>query len=371
MEEALKQLQQENKQLKQQLDIYQQEKLKKRKKTFSTLFSGIKSIVVPFIGRPLKKSISKAFQEYSDSKKLTTPTISDVVASVVWRLTRVGIFSIIVAIIPIAIVLVQTSLLSKQNKLITSQNRLVEADRRSSLVFVLGEVLSDLNTELNQSSSRKISETLQARIISLCMAMKPYKIVEDGVLSKMPLSPERGQLLYTLIKSNLDITTLQDILNLADFTYSSLPNAIFGTHMNLRYARIDHSDFSGVDIRESRLDYADLSDSNFSKSTLADSDLSYTNLRSTDFSRAELIGVNFTRADLRKANLSKSNLAGSNFYSVDIQQADLSNARLVNVIVSTKDWLEKLADKDVKGYKQLLKTYKVVSDNNTYKIVKR
>ena len=111
----------------------------------------------------------------------------------------------LVSIITIFFIWKQNKLIEKQNYRVEQQTHLIEASRRSSQMFVMSDVLSDLNKELENPKNidRKISKTLTGRIISLSSAMKPYKYLENDTLIKRALSPERGQLLITLLESNI------------------------------------------------------------------------------------------------------------------------------------------------------------------------
>jgi len=207
---------------------------KKRKRRFKWWL--LKKSSIPIFGNRLKNGISNAINEYKEYKTVSVDTVSEVSSSVIWRITRIGLFAFLVAVIPAAVLVFQTKLLMNQNDFIKNQNNLVEADRRSSLVFVMSDVLSDLNEELKYKGTggRNISKTLEARVIALCMAMKPYKFMEDGKLIEKPISPERGQLLYSLIQSDLGPESSRDILNSSDFSYTDLRKVNLGRDQFIR-----------------------------------------------------------------------------------------------------------------------------------------
>ena len=78
----------------------------------------------------------------------------------------------------------QNKLFESQNKKMDQQTQLVEASRRSTQMFIMGEVFSDLNKELNDPLNVKdtLSNTLVGRIISLSRSMKPYKYLQNRLL---------------------------------------------------------------------------------------------------------------------------------------------------------------------------------------------
>ncbi len=215
-------------------------------------------------------------------------------------------------IVTTILIINQNKLFEIQNKRIEQQTYLIEADRRSSQVFIMGEVLSDINRELNDATNTKriLSNTLVGRIISLSRAMKPYRFLEGDSLIIKPLSPERGQLLISLLESVIDSTFFRNrILTRCDFSSSDLSNA------DLSYKFL-----SGVDFSESDFSDAILTETNFNKSHIINS-----NFKGADLDGAKFINAILSGSDLRFTNLSRGNLSGADLISTDLEDAILDN----------------------------------------------
>ncbi|HMX39511.1 MAG TPA: hypothetical protein PKD78_04255, partial [Saprospiraceae bacterium] len=122
-----------------------------------------------------------------------------------------------------------TVLLYNQNKLLTQQNELVrqqnkrldqqtylqEAERRSSLIFLMGNILDALNQELRADIGapgvRDLSPQLIGRVIALSNSLRPYRYLGTDSLVTRELSPERGHLLLSIISSQIDPGSLRRI----------------------------------------------------------------------------------------------------------------------------------------------------------------
>lgn len=358
-ENYIKQLENEKKILENRLEQIEEDK--KRKKRFG--FWLLKKSSIPFLGIRLKKSIQNAIFEYKNSKTLSVDTVADVSSNIIYRFTRIGIFALFMTIIPSLILLFQTTLLYNQNRYINNQTSLIEADRRSSLVFLMGDVLGDLNEELKYkgSSARNISKTLEARIVSLCMAMKPYRYIDDGVLIKDPVSPERGQLLFSLLKSDLSAESSQDILNSADFHYTDLKQVNLGRDARLKYARLDFSDFSGAQMPAANLERAELNNANLSSINLSDAVLKNAKMRRANLEKAELLSADLTNTNLTHANLKGADLSEAKLWGTIFINSNMEGVILDSAIVHRSDWLSILSDSlNVKGADQIRDTYKLV-----------
>ncbi len=357
-QDYIERLKTENKLLQDKLDKINKVSQKKRKFKWWLL----KKSGTPILGNKLKKSINNALNEYKEYKTVSTDTVSDVSSSVIWRVTRVGLFAFLFAVVPSLVLLYQTKLIMNQNNLITSQNNLVEADRRSSLVFVMGDVLADLNEELKYkgSSTRNISNTLEARIIGLCMAMKPYRYMENGELIERPISSERGQLLFTLLKSDLASESSQDILNLSDFSYTNFYKVNLGRGVNLKYARLNYSDLTQAEMPAANLQSSELREAEMDGINLTDSNLKRAQLQEASLQKAELLSVDFTNANLSGADLTGADLTEAIMWGAKLKGANITNAVLDNVIVDKQDWFDYLDDSlDVEGADDLKNNYRI------------
>lgn len=196
-------------------------------------------------------------------------------------------------------------------RLTINQTYLQEADRRSGLVFLMGNIFDEVNTELkddyNNDSIRNLSPQLIGRIVAFSHSLTPYKFFVNGELTDREYSPERGQLLITLVNSGIDKASLDVIYKKADLSYTYLVDAnldsaylksadLFGSY--LRYTDIRFADLRGADLRKS-----DLFDVNFQES-----DLRYTKLFNANLLKSELVGTDLRHADLNKANIDMATL---------------------------------------------------------------
>ncbi len=353
----IERLKRENKLLQDKLDKISAGKQRKRRFRWWLL----KKSSIPIFGSRLKNSISNAITEYKEYKTVSVDTVSDVSSSVIWRITRIGLFAFMVAVIPATVLIFQTMLLRSQNEFIKNQNHLVEADRRSSLVFVMSDVLSDFNEELKYKGSGggSISKTLEARIISLCMAMKPYKFMENGELIEKPISPERGQLLFSLLQSDLSPESSRDILNSADFTYTDLRKVNLGRGANLKYARLDYSDLTEAQMPAANLERGELKEAQMSKINLSDAILKRARLNNANLHRAELLSADLTNANLYGADLSGADLSEAILWGTKLDNANLTNIILDNAVVDRQDWIEYIDSLGIKGAGEIENRYRI------------
>ncbi len=302
----------------------------------------------------------------------------------------------------------QNTLLENQNLKIEQQTYLIEADRRASQVFIMGEVLSDLNIELENKENikRVISKTLTGRIISLSRAMKPYRYLNNDSLIKNRISPERGQLLISLIESNIDSTYLIDnIIKKCDFTFSdlnraNLDNSSFNgvnlsysdfsasslnntdfkgsnlTKSNFRGAKLKKANFSNVILNNSDLRGLKVNDSDFSKSSILSSDLRLASFHNTDFNNSKLDDSKLRFTFFTHSNLSHCSLNNINFESSELSFVDLSHSKIFeanfenirwldNLKVHRSDWLTYIKDSlKIKGSKKLLDSHIIMVFDN-------
>ncbi|WP_024768382.1 pentapeptide repeat-containing protein [Aquimarina macrocephali] len=240
-----RELESENKLLKSKLEDVEQSKKRKT----GTIKWIIRQGVSIFVGKGLKSAIKQTIEEYNTEEKISVDSISNLGTHVIWRLTRVGIFAIVIGLIPTCFLIIQTQYLGKQNEKIDNQNVLIckqnelinnqnirleqqtylqEAGRRSSIVFLFSNVMDAIASELsnNLNTKRELSSQLIGRIISLSRSLKPYKYLQNDSLTFLR-SPERGQLLINLTNANLGQETYLKIFESGDFSYSELKNYTF------------------------------------------------------------------------------------------------------------------------------------------------
>lgn len=214
----------------------------------------------------------------------------------------------------------QTELILDQNQLILNQNNkidiqsyLLESQRRSGLIIELTSILESIPKE-NEVSTILIDgrvslpQSIRGRIVALSRALRPYHYVNissngrwisgspksdlkdsisSPILTRRPLSPERGQLLLSLVNSNVYMPEIIEM----------------------------QPDFSSADLQGVNINSVDLS---------------FIDLKYSDFSGANLFNVNFSSAELDGANFERANLIGANFNSASCDEANYDESRLNN-----------------------------------------
>lgn len=333
MSDKINELEKENLILKERLAKL--EKMNPPKKKRWEFF--IKFTATFIAGKKLKTSIYNSIKEFNEQKRISIQTTSDLVASIIRRLTRIGVVAILFALLPTTLMIYQNHLLKKQNSKIQEQTYLAEASRRAAQMFIMGDILSDINTELETKKSKKLSNTLVGRIVGLSRAMKPYRYLLNDKLIEKSISPERGQLLITLCKSDINTAFFEDqILQESDFTKAELKGA------NLYNVIL-----KGINLKD-----ADLSDAN----------LVNIDARSARFENANLKNVDLGYANLGNAVLTNTNLSGAILLNTKFNKTDLTDAILDNAVVDNLNWLTYIKeDLKLKGAKQLFENYKVDS----------
>ena len=271
-----------------------------------------------FIGKGLKDAFYKLFSDLREKKNITTETLSELAAAIVRRFTRIGLLSLIVVATPIVFAILQYWLLSNQNKLIAQQNTrieqqtyLQEASRRGALVFLMGNIFDEVNSELredyNKDGIRNLSPQLIGRIIALSNSLIPYRFLEGDSLTNKEYSPERGQLLITLVNSAIDTSSLFKIFQRADFTGSYLGkvNLVYG---NMSYIDLQNSKITNSVLENCTIDYADLRNVNFEGTKLNSSSFKRTYLMGANLCGTQLMFSDMTEANLDNVLISKSSL---------------------------------------------------------------
>jgi uncharacterized protein YjbI with pentapeptide repeats len=361
-QEKLRQLESENLRLKTELEAR-----KAISKTGKSVGKALTSSTTRLLaGKGLKRSVRQLLDELPGGS-VSKDTISEVITHVIWRLTRIGTFAILAAAAPLLIMTVQTWMLNRQNDKLEVQNRLLgrqnerldqqinleEGNRRSSLIFLMSNIMDRIDEELKvNSQGRKLSDPLIGRIVSLSQALRPYRYLENDSLTARQLSPERGQLLFSLINSYLDKETYDKIYERANFNYADLREANF-TGAYLRGAKLAHSYFSKANFTNADLGSADLSEAlleeaTFRKTRMDDAILTSANLRKSRMENISMLRGNLANADLREIYL-RGNFSDTNLDGVKVQNATLADVILEGCYFQSPKWLDSLAHFNLKG----------------------
>lgn len=245
------------------------QKVKKSRNTKRKIASWLgKSFFGYFTGKSLKDSVEHGIDEYNSTKKIAPENLSSIISNIIWRVTRITLFSALIALLPFFILITQTKLLSNQNDKIDNQNDLIqnqndliknqnkrldqgvylqEANRRSSLVYQFSNIMNAINEELKDEKSnpdRDLSRQLVGRIVSLSRGLKPYRYHTDDTLSPL-ISPERSQLLISLVNAELGDSSYSKIFSEGDFSYIELKDYTF-RYIHFGGIHLDYSHFDNV-----------------------------------------------------------------------------------------------------------------------------
>lgn len=225
----------------------------------------------------------------------------------------------------------QNSLMQTQNILMQSQNSLMVADRQNSLVSLYSNVVDAIDSELkeNRNTSKEgvLSSVTMGRIIALVNSFSPYEI-EDNLsnpVDTLLLSPERGQILVTLIEANLSKETYDRIFTKANFEYSDLRRVNFDYgylgNAKLNNSNFEYSSLICIDLHSSQLENCNFSACRFiqkSKEYLQEgaykgADFSSSRLEGAVFKNARLSFATFSDAKIHKTSFMAANLNFANF----------------------------------------------------------
>ncbi len=269
--------------------------------------------------------------------KVKKETLAEVATYAFMRLTRIGLIGLTLAIIPIALLWIQNNKISEQNEKIDDQNFLIESQRRSSLVLLMNNILTDLSKEIEKQREGldsvalakqdtigyALSKPLIGRISSLSQGLLPYRFLVDGELTEKEYSIERGQLLLALVKSGLDSVSLNYIF------FSTIFGAAY-----LRDASLIGADLRGAELYAAALQRADLGEADLGGADLGEADLSGADLSGAVLFEYDLSNGAFYEADLGGAGLYEADLSGADLSGADLRRAVLSGAYLSGAYLS-------------------------------------
>ena len=346
--EQLNELEAENRRMRQRLD-YLEEKFARHQNRRSKLAL---LIIRTFAGKPLYKSVNQMVDELAE-RRVERDTIKKVTYAALHRLTRVGMVALMIALGPLLLAGLQTYYLKKQNEKLDIQNKrmeqqtyLQEAERRSSLVFLFDNVLNKIDEELRMNPGRRaLSPQLIGRIVALTKALKPYRFLEGDTITSYMSSPERGQVLLSLLASQLHQSTYDQIFLLADFSYTSLQtvnlDGAYLRNINLSNSFLESLSLTGADLRNANLQNADIRDARVlmtgAQARAARFDFANFHMASItncDFGGSSFEYANFAKAKLRQVSFRGSFFNQTKFADVQADSLDFGDATFLNTSFS-------------------------------------
>jgi uncharacterized protein YjbI with pentapeptide repeats len=292
------------------------------------------------------------------------------------------VITTLIAVITVFIAVKANRLLEIQNKRIEQQTYLAESERISSLFFELTSIYNKIDQEYNIARTNGINEKniilsnqLTGRIVSISQALKPYRFLNlDGELCMVPLSPEKGQLLTTLLKAKVDINQFSDeadfsytdlssknlsheVFDLLDLGFSNFDNSVF---FKSEFRRTDLSNTSmyNTKMNETKFHGVFLNDATISTSEFFEAEFLDITSNKTTFTRSKFIGAKFHYSridsvvffdcDLSLVDFLSSSISNSNFNNSILPEATyFNNAKLINnnfngAMVTNEHWLQQL-----------------------------
>ncbi len=249
------------------------------------------------------EKLSKALHDSDEMEKHKASLIDDAKSIAQLAFTYVSatrsialisvLLGIVVSVATLMTAYIQIEKLSQQNQLINVQNSLAESSRRAAMITEMTSILDSIEGNSTRSNSTRrvpsgstldgfeditpssgggrdidnsnerykrdavLSEFLVARVSSLSKFLKPYRYLEpSGELSGL-LSPERAQLLTSLIAVRADMKKLNN--SGADFSYADLKNTRLSPFANLGKINLSKADLDGLQLNTAKLDHANLS----------------------------------------------------------------------------------------------------------------
>jgi len=305
-----------------------------------------------FAGKSLYSSVTQLVDEVAE-RRLERETIKKVLYASLRRLTRVGVIMVMIAIGPLILAGLQTYYLKKQNEKLDIQNKrieqqtyLLEAERRSSLVFLFDNVLNKVDEELRMNPGRRaLSPQLVGRIVALTKALKPYRFLEGDTITAKMSSPERGQVLLSLLASKLSQKTYDQIFLLADFSYTTLQNVnldgVYLRNINLSNALLESVSLTGADLRNANFEGAQLRGARVvaTGTTASPADFDHANFYNATISNCDFSGsffdyANFARAQLHLVSFRGCFFNNTKFVDVQADTLDFGEATFLNTTFS-------------------------------------
>lgn len=281
--------------------------------------------------------------------------------------TLVGLLAAFAALLGSVLLVKQNRLLQEQTRLINTQNYLSESQRRAALVFELSSILDQIDEELDKRGHQvdavptrgfsdapgsapvverprlrdqsnpvlfRLSDRLTGRIVAISRSLRPYRYLEDdGALSNIILSPERAQLLLSLINSGVDLEDINHanpVFDRADLRGSDL------AQNQLQHLRLRESDLTKADLRGANLEYGHFQGAQFVAAVLEGAAMN------ADFNGACFRGANLRSAKLdggrlRFADLGGAYLKGASLEGADFSHADFSGAKGLSEVSNWSD----------------------------------
>lgn len=269
--------------------------------------------------------------------------------------------SLLLSILTLFVAIKANNIITIQNKKIDTQNQLIESQRRASLNFELSEIQNIIYQELKthidknnlpssnlEKNTVSLSSMLKGRIIAISNSLQPYRQLnpainklekESSVITGISniltfntrdfnteqllevKSPERTQLLISLIQSGAEYSSFISQMNL---DYISIENNYRFEDSYFGPLNTSNSSFKGTDIRNSTFELASLEDTDFRNATLYNLKFIQSNFTDNNTYMVPMTGTNFINStissDFEMTNLTQLKSVNSMFVNCEFNE---------------------------------------------------
>jgi len=320
------------------------------KKSILKRVFNIEEANIETISSDLISTISPLISEnYAPIVKSSETIIKQIAVYLAYTKTRNWILGIIVSLVAGYAGYLGTVLLIRQNQLIKEQTFLIESSRRSAIIFELSSILDKIDEEIDlfEKDTSKLppyllSSRLESRIVALSKSFRPYYYLNGTELINRPQSPERGQLLISLLDSDIETNNL---FNKCDFSFADLESVDF-EKVNLKRINLNFANLKNANLQSIKFDTIFAMITDFSGANLIGSEFNNCFLNNASFINCAFYRTKFERCILNNADFSNANMKATNF-----EEASLNNCNFNNAFLPFANF------KDAKGLtaKQLIK----------------
>jgi len=321
---------------------------------------------------PILRNVYYTFNIYKNQKDIKSAIYKSFIYRIFSPSTVITGGIGVITLIGLLIAIRANYLFEEQNRKLDTQNYLMEAERRASLMFELTSILEQIQKEIdkpnNVALNRKdnkvtISDYTKGRIVALSRSLRPYRFltlprdsssllslgnendiyqaseekssfsyvflkglgalpsVDGPRLIEKDMSPERGQLLLSLHKSNINLGDV--ISGFPDFSRSVYDGS------ELAFTDVSNIYFTGSSARKT-----DFTNTNFSNANLGDVDFTNSELSGANFTGCICINTTFVEID----NFTGTILSNPRNYI----GSDFTGSNFEGAVVPDKDWFSRI-----------------------------
>lgn len=323
-EEEFLELEKENQILKEKISSYDKKKKKVRNRKLFILQKLGGTIL---LGPKLKKSLIKIL-----NGDLSKDAIAEVIIAGFYRVTRIGLFALIIALIPICLTLIQAILLNIQNGKIEHQNQLInqQTTRIIQQTYMAdSEMKRPQRSEMNDLIHRMngyfaMSDTLSliaiSDISSTTFRFNPYRYLDEDTneLTSKPYSPEKSAILLELLTERIDPKSWRRVKDLVNFDRIHIRNFLLPTNVDFSYISVNASSFRGSTFPKYNFSHCRMNGCSFEETWIRES-----TFRSTFAPNCNFENAHFERVDIHKNTLQNSNFRNVEFWETTFDSTDL------------------------------------------------